>query len=1220
MRLLDRIVDGNTLNERLFALLVAAPLPVQQEIIFCLPDIIGDEQHHEAALQLSKLLRTNFRLTAVVMEALDNLSLENTLRAEVCKLMLIFLNKAPPEFLPAIVGFLISSDEPFENLVEVVSGLRKKLDLNLADGLDGNIQVLTLSALHSRALSSQRLADIWLKAVSGAHSPSELYPLDIVVLLLLHSFIPGLKKQVQNILRSHIKGGVVTEALIEKTFTIYLAAMKEYLKSALEIATTLFKSPDPPVSYLGSVWFKLMLVHLEHYQSQSIILELLLLIGTCNVNIARSALEVLAGVDSRHLLQHTLLLMGLLDNLQDMDLIQVEHVMDLLCNLVYGGGGVDSLHEDEIHMMIRKYLSSSSDMLKQKGVVGAVMALKHMATSEIDSQENIQSSSSTDDSHLSERASRAKGLLELVMESVKSSVACVGLLYDQLAAMVCRCDALDISFLKWIAEEIADRFQDYFVKELKEVSKMGYTQFSLEASEEDYEDAICVNIEGVLRNEKSQGNIGAVAAQSLCVMAPMFRLLRSLQFRISNNLDSVDGLLSCSVAMPKDMTDLIDDFPKLNHDEQIFILDSLFYCINWFRELVNAFSLLRDEEMQTKVLQRIENIISLQQLLAKGLGYAKSLDYRPPRCHFYVDVKPLLQEKLKKPANEKRAGKGKGKGKQKGKTKDAGNTSITDVNAVVPGNPSSNVTGEMDLSVYKDFFRELDIEVFVALSSCLVLDERAVKEDKLVLYPTGLLFLLEDYVTKLDHCLPSTLKLISSLATTQQAASVGYASLDRIPTPLIARRAMKLLTFILMKLEATAEYCQKLLDSNDGIYDGPEMFKDGSAEVKLCYSMLLHSVASTLGWIGFHSSAYNALLRDCLHIIASRQNSETTKTALLKELVLFSCQYFLRYASCTVLLTSAGNLVRVMQVLSTFAPNEAEPRQKIAEVCHGFLSRQWYTLNGLPEHGAVYNRQIESLLKSYFANVTDTLSVVNTTAKWVEDEIQMLQNKDSCLHTFPTINKTNFPVLYRNLWYALETATDKALDSSADKGSKFKVWHLVCSTMSVLTNVIRQHAHRTNYQAYIKQSQAIIKLFLSDGMPVLEALLKSMSEDVIGLLKILQVTTRYLHTLCISTKREKMAGLTIYVPIVRKTLETLIFRVKGMLVANNSPDAFWMGNLKNKTIRGDEIMSQDSAADEQNSDDGDEEDLPQDENSDIDLDSHEDKHSGEHDGSISDVF
>jgi hypothetical protein len=53
-----------------------------------------------------------------------------------------------------------------------------------------------------------------------------------------------------------------------------------------------------------------------------------------------------------------------------------------------------------------------------------------------------------------------------------------------------------------------------------------------------------------------------------------------------------------------------------------------------------------------------------------------------------------------------------------------------------------------------------------------------------------------------------------------------------------------------------------------------------------------------------------------------------------------------------------------------------------------------------------------------------------------------------------------------------------------------------------------------------------------------------------------------------------MAGLINYVPVVRKTLEALIFRVKGMLVANNSPDAFWMGNLKNKTIRGEEILTQ----------------------------------------------
>jgi hypothetical protein len=54
------------------------------------------------------------------------------------------------------------------------------------------------------------------------------------------------------------------------------------------------------------------------------------------------------------------MLQGLLDNIQDMDLILVGQVMDLLCSLVYGDG-VHSPYQDEIHMLIRKHLSSSNN-------------------------------------------------------------------------------------------------------------------------------------------------------------------------------------------------------------------------------------------------------------------------------------------------------------------------------------------------------------------------------------------------------------------------------------------------------------------------------------------------------------------------------------------------------------------------------------------------------------------------------------------------------------------------------------------------------------------------------------------------------------------------------------------------------------------------------------------------------------------------------------------
>ncbi|KAJ4445372.1 hypothetical protein ANN_07177 [Periplaneta americana] len=151
-------------------------------------------------------------------------------------------------------------------------------------------------------------------------------------------------------------------------------------------------------------------------------------------------------------------------------------------------------------------------------------------------------------------------------------------------------------------------------------------------------------------------------------------------------------------------------------------------------------------------------------------------------------------------------------------------------------------------------------------------------------------------------------------------------------------------------------------------------------------------------------------------------------------------------------------------------------------------------------------------------------------------------------------------------------------------------------------------------------SQSILQLFLSHGMPVMETLLKTKCENVTSMLKTLQVTTRYLHALCISTKIEKSAGLTSYVPLVRKTLETLVFKVKGMLVANNSSDAFWMGNLKNKTVQGDEILTQvcitDTATEHSEGEDEGEV-MPEDENSDVDLDN---INNSDQESSVSEVF
>ena len=51
-------------------------------------------------------------------------------------------------------------------------------------------------------------------------------------------------------------------------------------------------------------------------------------------------------------------------------------------------------------------------------------------------------------------------------------------------------------------------------------------------------------------------------------------------------------------------------------------------------------------------------------------------------------------------------------------------------------------------------------------------------------------------------------------------------------------------------------------------------------------------------------------------------------------------------------------------------------------------------------------------------------------------------------------------------------------------------------------------------------------------------------------------------------------SLTRFVPGMRKSLESLVFRVKAMMAANRCTQAFWMGNLKNRDLQGEELLSQ----------------------------------------------
>ena len=50
--------------------------------------------------------------------------------------------------------------------------------------------------------------------------------------------------------------------------------------------------------------------------------------------------------------------------------------------------------------------------------------------------------------------------------------------------------------------------------------------------------------------------------------------------------------------------------------------------------------------------------------------------------------------------------------------------------------------------------------------------------------------------------------------------------------------------------------------------------------------------------------------------------------------------------------------------------------------------------------------------------------------------------------------------------------------------------------------------------------------------------------------------------------------MTSKVPLLKKFLEAFVLKVKAMLADHGCADAFWLGNLKQRNLKGEEIVSQ----------------------------------------------
>ncbi|KAF7711634.1 Fanconi anemia group D2 protein isoform X1 [Silurus meridionalis] len=1224
LKWLDRVVDCRELSSKIMQLVSVAPVEIQRDIISSLPEILEDSQHGDMARDLNALLQENTQLTVPILDAMSSLNLSSALLSEVRGAVMATVGAVQLEDLPVVVKFILHSISA-SDANEVVCDLRKKLELEqcvLSSALQASQSLekskmnrgtpsvpacsskdsvaLVLEVIKSAVRFQKTISEAWLKAIESVTEPEDHKVVDLLVLLILHSTNANQSRRgAERVLKAKVRGGLIHEALLNKTFRDYSQVMRGYFPSILSLAQGLLRSTDCCVVPFGGHIYKQAFTAFDSYCQQEVVGSLVTHVCSGVSGEVDVALELLCELVSQkptEMAQYAVFIKGILDYMDNLSPQQIRRLFHVLSCLAFGQDQHGSHIQDDMHIVIRKQLSSTVPKYKRIGIIGAVMMVASMAARR-DRSEGSQGGTLPKDTQR-----QVTTLLELVRSCSEGSAEASALYYDELANLLHN-HRLDPLVQAWIGKSVLEDFQEDFVVDLGPeipgtVPFTASVMYNLD--EDESQGGIAINLLPLMAKDilhKTDSNRDGRHVSPLC-LSSFFRLLRLCEEeQHQGDLEEIDALLGCPLILTN--MEVIEKIESLSKAEREFLCSLLFCTINWFREVVNAFCKLKDPEMKMKVITRLQNITYLQTLLETCL--AVSPGFTPPPANFDTDSTEVLAPAPSVAPTKKAKKESTGK-KRKASTSKNTSTEGSQLEEAAEADelqaqdhPEKEAKAGVSLSSYRPYFRELDLEVLNVLQCGLlsrsVLDTELHSKvrEEVQLGPAELVFLLEDMWHKLDFSLTAAPAKKVPFFKLKTDKAVGFSHLQQKSPKDVATCFVELLETLCTHLENCHNHFQTFLTENQGVVDALGVDMNVQQLMSSAYHLLLQVLHTAFSWSGFSHPEQRPLLKRALGVLASRLK-EKDADLTLEQLIKHSFEYLLNFRSTLPSLNTALILTRLLIVLSQYARSSPSfYREHTASLAKHLLCQEWVTGSGAKERGNKHSNALQSLLSIYLGHADDVLRAVE---EITENGISELINasKDASSRSWRTLNRQTFLVYYKVLMAELEKCVrkippGKQTDSKEVQSEKLLQWNLAVRDFHILINMVKVFDSRPVLNVCLKYGRLFLECFLKLGMPLLDFSFKKHKEDVQSLLKTFQLSTRQLHHMCGHSKIRQDTALTNHVPALKKHLEQFVYRVKAMLTLNQCQEAFWLGNLKNRDLKGEEILSQRS----QESDDEDEE-------------------------------
>lgn len=1143
LRYLPYIKQPDLLAKKLIDILEIATYASQLEILNFLPEIVPDVQYDVIAKQLGVFLDENANLAGAIVNCLNLLQMSVETKAGVQDRILARLfSEGCLKIFPILYDFLIRDTSDLQTIfLKIRNMLDTILMQNDVNEENETNKTVLLTKLQTSALTTKPVYDTWLQLLTNIRNDHK--PVDVLLLFMLHSTVETRRHQIEMLFKKKIKNDQLKIGLLEAFFERNVTAQffKDHFNTFLKIASYLLQNSKNSIAIRD--FASTLYVDLFLNRNSDCIQHQDII---HNLIMATSTVD--QGVIST--------VLRIFADLMEKDLIKLQQhtlqLMSLLENL-----DVFELREvkDTFEILCGltcdgvSGLKDEIHMIVRKQLQSSKRMVKHRGiVAGVVMAKHIASNATNEQSDITIDDDTTISMADLPDEHSKEAAGLIDLTNISSASswdsMVLFYDEL-ASML--IASENLDK---YFLAWLKDTITNDFQNIFIAETIPNKINDIPLTVQYSLNTEDETNepifvNIAEITIRSktkqIHTLAPMFRLLRLLHYRqYDGDLGTIDALLGCGVIMPT-----IDE--NMDSDQIRQTADCVFHCANWFRENISAFVTQKSRLLRKKVCERLKNLIELERLLQELLLQVP--DYKKIEGKKVAKSREIINE-----------------------------TSLASVSTQTTKSTSS----KSDAVVVVGGFREMDTDVILLLKHPVrineILTQSSQNDLQLDLKQFG--YVLMDVITKLEVVVHEKRNNLSQL--------------NQIKSKNIIKDLQQFLPNIKNTLNKIVALLKQTLDENDGRYDHPDLFTDELQELKTTYGLILRCINLIFSWRGFQDNKHLNLLRDCLKSLRDDTTTQLNSTNRLT-LELVSKLYNTHIAIC-MQIANAVELIRTMQTLHKITENGDVKKMTVA-AAGKFLKRQWYQTVTNPETGKQYNAQLNVLLKAYLdgADVKTISGLIGTLQKQAPD-------LETNLPMLGGIDKAALPVFFQALCNALLERMRNELTSLTNR-EHLTLWKTIGLSLQGLMAVVKLYEKRANLVCFLKKSLGILKLFLNQGIPILEIMLKAQPDEVVDIFKTMQSTTRFLHHLCCHSKLTKDTSLIAYVPQFRLTLETLVYRVKAALVANNCSDAFWMGNLRNRDLHGEDILTQDSTSTTTttngNDDEEDDEDvLPEDEDSD----------------------